>query len=676
MDQRFKFKLERLRSIVRRLRVSSLIALNSSTELSRDQLAVSVSVIALYYDFLPHPKIPISVLEDSSGINPIVFKAYFSDAFYLHKVIESSVMDIAAEGIRPENVRFARAISLQLSLDPSPTCSPVQDAAINLSDFVRNFVHFYETNFSLFTKKKFAFSERERSLASEVTIPILRFLPTKFAIPCYFGEEFLSDSEGIMLPISTKPIESDFYSSDENKGLFSDSKNTPVKVLEEEMLRSDKSNFLKTEKKKQEVAFMPIYTRAESKEKAQASKAMKFENSSSKKSNGFRSLTPDVNETSKKRTIENLIKGFPSDVSEKTGQLIYEAMKNVKEDFEVEYGSVIHANESFFRSVSRCQKDNPSNDSPAKIKKSASNHKHKNPNSKESSVKNPLNKKRPFRSPNKIKRKLLRNNSLANKKTSEVQNTPLEVHHSPSRDEKVMSNFNSKAQSTPATLRPLSSQPNPENFIYQKRTNPKVEQNDQISSHAKHFDHQRNHSTSPSRMDKKSSNRGHSTGLSSERGTHLRSSKSKAKKTKIVDIQLGDPIVEVQSIVRDYINGTNSNCNYTFTKKDFSKMNFEFQSLGSNSQNVYAETGKTHSNADGSKTKGMKENALRPTEKNNDRSELSSNFNMKLRQAIELEKQLVILDKIEQRERELKRIEKEKLVLEKEIAFLIKKVPE
>lgn len=676
MDQRFKFKLERLRSIVRRLRVSSLITLNSSTELSRDQLAVSISVIAIFYDFLSHPKIPMSVLEDSCGINPTVFKAFFSDAFYLHKAIESSVMDIAEEGVRPENVRFARAISLQLSLVPSPTCSPVQDAAINLSDFVRNFVHFYETNFSLFTTKKFAFSERERSQASETAILILRFLPTKFAIPLYFGEEFLSDSQAIMLPIPTKPIESDFYSSDENKGMFSDSKNTPIKVLEEEILRLEKSNFPITEKKRQEVPSMPIYTPAESKKASQISKTVKFGSSTSKTSNGVRSLTPDVNETSKKRTIENLIKGFPSDVSEKTGQLVYDALRNVKEDFEVEYGSVIHANESFFRSVNKCKKDNLSNDSPEKIKRLSSNRKQTNSNSKESSVKNPLNKKRTFHSPHKIKRQLLRNSSQVNNKTPEIQSTPPVVRHSPSRDEKLVSSFNSKSQSTPAIVRLLSSQPNPGNIIYQKKPKSKVEQNEQISSHPKHFDLQRNHSASPSCICKNSSNRGHSTGLSSERETHFRSSNTNTKKTKVVNIQLGDPIIEVNSIVKEYINGTNSNCNYTFTKKDFSKMNFEFQSLHANSLSFNAETNKCDSKTDGSKLKNMKENVLRLIQKNSDRSELSNNFNIKLRQAIELEKQLIIFDQIERREKELKKIEKEKLLLEKEIALLVKKVPE
>ena len=159
MDKKVAGKLETLSILLRNIKQKSFMALKSTKFVSEDQLRVLVALVVLYRDFLDDPSLSERILAENEGVNQELFRAYYSNATRMFKVIEGTQRILHDDGVRPENVRFARTLLSRVGT-LSSAGGAVDEAVVNIFDFARGFISFYEENYSLETRKRFSFAAR------------------------------------------------------------------------------------------------------------------------------------------------------------------------------------------------------------------------------------------------------------------------------------------------------------------------------------------------------------------------------------------------------------------------------------------------------------------------------------------------------------------------------------
>lgn len=153
-------KSENLHEMLSELKLKTFTSLRAVKFVAPEQLRVLVALVALYRDFLEDPGLSEKVLIDNEGVNLHLFRAYYSKPNDLFKKVSATPKILAEDGIRPENVKFAKGLVGDMaSLPPSSLSTAVESVQIIL-DYVRRFLVYYEEHFPMETKKKFYFAPR------------------------------------------------------------------------------------------------------------------------------------------------------------------------------------------------------------------------------------------------------------------------------------------------------------------------------------------------------------------------------------------------------------------------------------------------------------------------------------------------------------------------------------
>lgn len=160
MDLKNRLKSENMHDLLRNLKLKSFTSLKLVRSASEDQLRVLIALIVIYKDQLEDPRLPHSAYEENEGVNFEIFKAYFANATQMFKRIESTLKILSEDGIRPENIKYAKGLLSQLPVDFSLPSNSVNDAVLNILEFVRGLIRYYDNNFSTEAKKRFSFSKR------------------------------------------------------------------------------------------------------------------------------------------------------------------------------------------------------------------------------------------------------------------------------------------------------------------------------------------------------------------------------------------------------------------------------------------------------------------------------------------------------------------------------------
>lgn len=148
---------------VPQLKPKSFLTLKTAKNLNEDHLRILISLVAIFYDFLDDPSLPDKILEQNEGVNDNVFHSYYSNNVQMFKTIERASRILEEDGIKPENVNWARNLLAQVSKDAFQASNPITEAVNNIYNYVVAFVIYYQNNFDIITNKKFYMSKTGRS---------------------------------------------------------------------------------------------------------------------------------------------------------------------------------------------------------------------------------------------------------------------------------------------------------------------------------------------------------------------------------------------------------------------------------------------------------------------------------------------------------------------------------
>lgn len=139
------------------------MTLKSCKELHAESIRPLIALVAIYYDFLEKPRLSEKLILENDGVNFQMFREFYHNSNQLFKRVQDTKKILFDDGIKPENIVFAKALVAGLDRLPLSSFDNQNEAVQTIFDFVRNFIRFYEANFSIQTNKRFFFLRRSNN---------------------------------------------------------------------------------------------------------------------------------------------------------------------------------------------------------------------------------------------------------------------------------------------------------------------------------------------------------------------------------------------------------------------------------------------------------------------------------------------------------------------------------